>query len=87
MLLLPHPPVVTAVLLWASVKEDDMSEEKLRIAVERLNELRFRLEPVEQHWAGTAEELHQELRHVLHTLNGRVTYLNAESPAGHEPEW
>ena len=52
-----------------------MSEEKLKIAVARINELRFRLEPVEQHWAWTAEQLHRELRHVLHTLNGLVSYL------------
>ena len=45
-----------------------MSEEKLEEAVARLNVLRFRLEPVEQHWGWTAEQLHRELRHVLHTL-------------------
>ncbi len=56
-----------------------MSEEKLKEAVARLNELRHRLEPVEQHWGWTAEQLHQELRHVLHTLNGLVTYLTADS--------
>jgi hypothetical protein len=56
-----------------------MSEEKLKAAVARLNELRHRLEPVEQHWGWTAEELHRELRHVLHTLNGLVTYLTSRS--------
>lgn len=56
-----------------------MTEEKLKTAVARLNELRYRLEPVEQHWGWTAEQLHRELRHVLHTLNGLVTYLSAES--------
>ncbi len=56
-----------------------MSEEKLKAAVARLNELRFRLEPVEQHWGWTAEQLHRELRHVLHTLNGVVTSLTAGS--------
>ena len=55
-----------------------MSEEKLKAVVARLNELRHRLEPVEQHWGWTAEELHRELRHVLHTLNGLVTYLTSE---------
>ena len=60
-----------------------MSEEKLKAVVARLNELRHRLEPVEQHWGWTAEELHRELRHVLHTLNGLVTSLrsvNEEAP-------
>jgi hypothetical protein len=60
-----------------------MNEEKLAAAVARLNELRHRLEPVEQHWGWTAEQLHRELRHVLHTLNGLVTYLvspNEEAP-------
>jgi hypothetical protein len=64
-----------------------MSEEKLKEAVTRLNELRFRLEPVEQHWGWTAEQLHRELRHVLHTLNGVVTFLttdNGETP-GNQP--
>jgi len=56
-----------------------MSEEKLTVAVDRLNALRHRLEPVEQHWAWTAEQLHRELRHVLHSLNGVVTYLTTES--------
>jgi hypothetical protein len=56
-----------------------MSEEKLKEAVARLNELRFRLEPVEQHWGWTAEQLHRELRHVLHTLNGVVTFLTTVS--------
>jgi hypothetical protein len=56
-----------------------MSEEKLKTAVARLNELRHRLEPVEQHWGWTAEELHRELRQVLHTLNGLVTYLTSSS--------
>jgi hypothetical protein len=55
-----------------------MSEEKLTVTVTRLNELRHRLEPVEQHWGWTAEQLHRELRHVLHTLNGLVTYLTSE---------
>jgi hypothetical protein len=63
-----------------------MSQRKLQIAIERLNELRFRLEPVEQHWAWTAEELHRELRQVLHTLNGLVTYLQADSTVDQEPE-
>jgi hypothetical protein len=58
-----------------------MSQEKLRVTVDRLNELRHRLEPVEQHWGWTAEQLHRELRHVLHTLNGLVTYLMAEGDA------
>ena len=61
-----------------------MSREKLIVAVARLNELRFRLEPVEQHWAWTAEELHRELRHVLHTINGLVTYLKAEGESSPE---
>jgi hypothetical protein len=56
-----------------------MSEDKLEAAVARLNELRHRLEPVEQHWGWTAEQLHRELRHVLHTLNGLVTYLTSVS--------
>jgi len=56
----------------------DRGEEKLTAAVARLNELRYRLEPVEQHWGWTTEELHRELRHVLHTLNGLVTYLTSE---------
>jgi hypothetical protein len=56
-----------------------MSDKKLRVAVDRLNELRHRLEPVEQHWGWTAEQLHRELRHVLHSLNGLVTYLTTES--------
>lgn len=55
-----------------------MSEEKLKETIARLNELRHRLEPVEQHWGWTAEQLHRELRHVLHTLNGIVTSLTAE---------
>jgi hypothetical protein len=55
-----------------------MTAEKLDEVIGRLNELRFRLEPVEQHWGWTAEELHQELRHVLHSLNGIVTDLRAE---------
>ncbi len=55
-----------------------MGEDKLEAAVARLNELRHRLEPVEQHWGWTAEQLHRELRHVLHTLNGLVTYLTSE---------
>ena len=55
-----------------------MDEERVKVVVARLNELRHRLEPVEQHWAWTAEQLHQELRHVLHTLNGVVTYLTAD---------
>jgi hypothetical protein len=59
-----------------------MSEEKLTAAVARLNELRHRLEPVEQHWGWTAEQLHRELRHVLHTLNGLVTYLTHEEHEG-----
>jgi hypothetical protein len=58
-----------------------MNEEKLKRAVDRLNELRHRLEPVEQHWGWTAEELHRELRHVLHTLNGVVTALTREVEA------
>jgi hypothetical protein len=57
-----------------------MSEEKLKVAVDRLNELRHRLEPVEQHWGWTAEQLHLELRHVLHSLNGLVTFLSREEP-------
>lgn len=61
-----------------------MSEEKLKEAVARINELRYRLEPVEQHWAWTAEQLHRELRHVLHTLNGLVSYL--ASDRGSEPK-
>ena len=63
-----------------------MDEEKLRVAVARLNELRHRLEPVEQHWAWTAEQLHRALRHVLHTLNGLVTYLAPENPIKEEPK-
>jgi hypothetical protein len=64
-----------------------MSEEKLKVAVDRLNELRHRLEPVEQHWGWTAEQLHRELRHVLHSLNGLVTYLTQEDPkAGQDTE-
>jgi hypothetical protein len=63
-----------------------MSEEKLKAAVARLNELRHRLEPVEQHWGWTAEQLHQELRHVLHAVNGLVTYLTAECQAEGEDE-
>ena len=59
-----------------------MSEEKLKVAVDRLNELRHRLEPVEQHWGWTAEQLHRELRHVLHTVNGLVTYLTREAEDG-----
>ena len=55
-----------------------MSEEKLKEAVTRINELRYRLEPVEQHWAWTAEQLHRELRHVLHALNGLVSYLSSD---------
>jgi len=57
-----------------------MSDEKLQIAVRRLNELRHRLEPVEQHWGWTAEQLHHELRHVLHALNGIVTYMTSDEP-------
>jgi hypothetical protein len=56
-----------------------MNEKKLDEVIGRLNELRFRLEPVEQHWGWTAEQLHRELRHVLHTLNGIVTDLRAAS--------
>jgi hypothetical protein len=56
-----------------------MSHEKLKVAVARINELRYRLEPVEQHWAWTAEQLHGELRHVLHTLNGLVSLLSVGS--------
>ena len=56
-----------------------MSQERLNEVIRRLNELRFRLEPVEQHWGWTAEELHRELRHVLHTLNGLVTDLKSDS--------
>ena len=63
-----------------------MNEEKLKVAVDRLNALRHRLEPVEQHWAWTAEQLHRELRHVLHSLNGLVTYLTAESEPSEEEE-
>jgi len=63
-----------------------MSDEKLKVAVDRLNELRHRLEPVEQHWGWTAEQLHRELRHVLHTLNGLVTYLLRESPDEQQEE-
>jgi hypothetical protein len=63
-----------------------MREEKLKATVARLNELRHRLEPVEQHWGWTAEQLHQELRHVLHTLNGLVSYLTAGSQAEGEDE-
>jgi hypothetical protein len=55
-----------------------MSEEKLPVALARLNELRHRLEPVEQHWGWTAEQLHYELRHVLHALNGIVTFLTTD---------
>jgi hypothetical protein len=54
------------------------SEAKLKEAIARLNELRYRLEPVEQHWGWSAEQLHHELRHVLHTLNGLVTYLRSD---------
>jgi hypothetical protein len=57
-----------------------MSQEKLQVAVTKLNELRHRLEPVEQHWGWTAEQLHHELRHVLHALNGIVTFLTADDP-------
>ena len=63
-----------------------MSEEKLKAVVARLNELRHRLEPVEQHWGWTAEELHRELRHVLHTLNGMVTYLTSVSEEAPEEQ-
>jgi Rad3-related DNA helicase len=59
-----------------------MSEEKLKEAVRRINELRYRLEPVEQHWAWTAEQLHHELRHVLHSLNGLVSYLSSAREVG-----
>ncbi len=59
-----------------------MSEEKLKVTVARLNEIRHRLEPVEQHWGWTAEQLHRELRQVLHALNGLVTYLTAPSDEG-----
>jgi hypothetical protein len=59
-----------------------MSEEKLKEVIARLNELRYRLEPVEQHWGWSAEQLHRELRHVLHTLNGLVTYLRSSEEAG-----
>jgi hypothetical protein len=61
-----------------------MSEEKVKVAVARINELRYRLEPVEQHWAWTAEQLHLELRHVLHTLNGLVSYLSSGAEEGGE---
>jgi hypothetical protein len=67
-------------------KEGEMSEEKLKAVVARLNELRHRLEPVEQHWGWTAEELHRELRHVLHTLNGLVTSLRAVSEEAPEEQ-
>ena len=40
----------------------DEEVKKLKRAVDRLNELRHRLEPVEQHWGWTAEQLHRELR-------------------------
>ena len=63
-----------------------MSDEKLKVAVDRLNGLRHRLEPVEQHWGWTAEQLHRELRHVLHTLNGLVTYLTREIPDARKDE-
>jgi hypothetical protein len=56
-----------------------VSEEKLKETILRLNELRYRLEPVEQHWGWSAEQLHRELRHVLHTLNGLVTYLRSDN--------
>jgi hypothetical protein len=59
-----------------------MSEEKLKVTVARLNDLRHRLEPVEQHWGWTAEQLHRELRHILHALNGLVTYLTSETEGG-----
>jgi hypothetical protein len=61
-----------------------MHQDKLNELIDRLNELRFRLEPVEQHWGWTAEELHRELRHVLHTLNGLVTEFRAAA-APHDP--
>lgn len=63
-------------------KRDSVSEEKVQETIARLNELRYRLEPVEQHWGWSAEQLHRELRHVLHTLNGLVTYLRSDSDAG-----
>jgi hypothetical protein len=64
-----------------------MSEEKLKEVIARLNELRYRLEPVEQHWGWSAEQLHRELRHVLHTLNGLVTYLRSDGEeAGKDKE-
>jgi hypothetical protein len=63
-------------------KRDPVSEEKLQATIARLNELRYRLEPVEQHWGWSAEQLHRELRHVLHTLNGLVTYLRSGGEAG-----
>lgn len=63
-----------------------MSDEKLKVAVARINELRYRLEPVEQHWAWTAEELHRELRHVLHTLNGLVSHLMSDSEGEADPQ-
>jgi hypothetical protein len=67
-----------------SRKRELVSEEKLQETIARLNELRYRLEPVEQHWGWSAEQLHRELRHVLHTLNGLVSYLRSES--GHDGE-
>jgi hypothetical protein len=63
-------------------KKDPVSEEKLLETIARLNELRYRLEPVEQHWGWSAEQLHRELRHVLHTLNGLVTYLRSDGGTG-----
>jgi hypothetical protein len=56
-------------------REGAMSEEKLKEAVRRINELRYRLEPVEQHWAWTAEQLH-------HSLNGLVSYLSSAREVG-----
>jgi hypothetical protein len=63
-------------------KRDPVSEEKLQETIARLNELRYRLEPVEQHWGWSAEQLHRELRNVLHTLNGLVTYLRSGGDGG-----
>ena len=60
-----------------------MSDTKLAAVLARLNALRHRLEPVEQHWGWTAEQLHRELRHVLHELNGLVSSLAAD---GEQPD-
>jgi hypothetical protein len=67
-------------------KRAPVSEAKLQETIARLNELRYRLEPVEQHWGWSAEQLHRELRHVLHTLNGLVTYLRSGGEAGGKEE-